>query len=71
MLVPERRYVDRVVYTESHDEVADGTARVPSEVAASNADGRAAQKLAALGAALVLTSPGIPMLFQGPRVLGR
>jgi len=60
---------DRVVYTESHDEVANGKARVPSEVAANNADGWAAQKLATLGAALVLTTPGIPMLFQGQEFL--
>lgn len=60
---------DRVIYTESHDEVANGKARVPSEVATHNADGWAAQKLATLGAALTLTSPGIPMLFQGQEFL--
>ncbi len=60
---------DRVIYTESHDEVANGKARVPSEVMASNADGWHAQKLSTLGAALVLTTPGIPMLFQGQEFL--
>ncbi|MGC1208677.1 MAG: alpha-amylase family glycosyl hydrolase [Ornithinimicrobium sp.] len=60
---------DRVVYTESHDEVANGKARVPSEVMAGNADGWHSQKLATLGAALVLTTPGIPMLFQGQEFL--
>ncbi|CAN5545042.1 alpha-amylase family glycosyl hydrolase [soil metagenome] len=60
---------DRVIYTESHDEVANGKARVPSEVMAANADGWHSQKLATLGAALVLTTPGIPMIFQGQEFL--
>ncbi len=60
---------DRVIYTESHDEVANGKARVPSEVMAGNTDGWHSQKLATLGAALVLTTPGIPMLFQGQEFL--
>ena len=60
---------ERVVYTESHDEVANGQARVPEEIDADDAEGWAAQKRAALGAALVFTAPGIPMLFQGQEVL--
>ncbi|WP_238443929.1 alpha-amylase family glycosyl hydrolase [Salsipaludibacter albus] len=59
----------RVVYTESHDEVANGKARIPSEVDGDNPTGWHAQKRAALGLALVLTSPGIPMLFQGQEFL--
>ncbi|MCE0487807.1 alpha-amylase family glycosyl hydrolase [Ornithinimicrobium sediminis] len=59
----------RVVYTESHDEVANGSARVPHEIAATDSSGWAAQKRATLGAALVLTAPGIPMLFQGQEFL--
>lgn len=59
----------RVVYTESHDEVANGKARVPSEVDPENADTVYAQKRATLGSALVLTAPGIPMLFQGQEFL--
>jgi 1,4-alpha-glucan branching enzyme len=60
---------DRVVYTESHDEVANGSARIPTEVAPDNPAGWAAQKRATLGAALVLTAPGLPMLFQGQEFL--
>ncbi len=59
----------RVIYTESHDEVANGKARVPEEVDGDNPSGWAAQKRATLGAALVLTSPGIPMVFQGQEFL--
>ncbi|QEF99278.1 1,4-alpha-glucan branching enzyme GlgB [Stieleria maiorica] len=59
----------RVVYTESHDEVANGKSRIPSEVDQSNTDAWHAQKRATLGLALVLTAPGIPMLFQGQEFL--
>jgi 1,4-alpha-glucan branching enzyme len=59
----------RVIYTESHDEVANGQARVATEVDADNPTGWPAQKRSTLGAALVLTSPGIPMLFQGQEFL--
>ena len=59
----------RVIYTESHDEVANGKARVPLEVAPDDTSGELAQKLATLGAATLLTSPGIPMLFMGQEFL--
>ncbi len=59
----------RVVYTESHDEVANGRARVPHEVDPSDPTGWYAQKRSTLGAAFVLTAPGIPMLFQGQEFL--
>ncbi|MFK5633566.1 alpha-amylase family glycosyl hydrolase [Ornithinimicrobium sp. LYQ103] len=60
---------DRVIYIESHDEVANGKARVTSEVRGDNPSGWDAQKRATLGAALVLTAPGMPMLFQGQEFL--
>ncbi len=59
----------RVIYTESHDEVANGQARVPEEIWPGNADSWAAKKRSTLGAALVMTAPGIPMLFQGQEFL--
>lgn len=59
----------RVIYTESHDEVANGRARVVSEVDPDDPTGWYAQKRSTVGAALVLTSPGIPMLFQGQEFL--
>jgi 1,4-alpha-glucan branching enzyme len=59
----------RVIYTESHDEVANGKARVPEEIAPGRADNLFASKRAALGAALVFTAPGIPMIFQGQEFL--
>ena len=59
----------RVVYSESHDEVANGKARVPQEVNPDDPLGWHAQKRSALAAALVFTAPGIPMLFQGQEFL--
>ncbi len=59
----------RVIYTESHDEVANGKARVPQEINPHDPTGWWAQKRSTLGAALTLTSPGIPMLFQGQEFL--
>jgi len=60
---------ERVIYTESHDEVANGKARVPEEVDPGKASSWAARKKSALGAALVFTAPGIPMIFQGQEFL--
>lgn len=59
----------RVIYTESHDEVANGKARVPEEVDPGNASSWAAKKKSVLGASLVFTAPGIPMIFQGQEFL--
>ncbi len=59
----------RVVYTESHDEVANGKARIPHEIAPDDPGHWAAQKRSTLGAALMFTAPGIPMLFQGQEFL--
>jgi len=59
----------RVIYTESHDEVANGKARVPAEIDPSDSTNWYAQKRSTLGAALVFTAAGIPMLFQGQEFL--
>ncbi len=59
----------RVIYTESHDEVANGKSRVPSEIWQENAGSWWAKKRSTLGAAVVFTSPGIPMIFQGQEFL--
>jgi 1,4-alpha-glucan branching enzyme len=59
----------RVNYSESHDEVSNGKARVPQEISRDDPDGWFAQKRSTLAAAIVLTAPGIPMLFQGQEFL--
>ena len=60
---------DRVIYSESHDEVANGQARVPQEINPQDPKGWYAQKRSTLAAAMVFTAPGIPMLFQGQEFL--
>lgn len=59
----------RVVYSESHDEVANGKQRVPSEIDADDPAAPVAQKRSTLAAAVAMTAPGIPMIFQGQEFL--
>ena len=59
----------RIIYTESHDAIANGRARVPEEIWPGKADSWFSRKRSTLGAALVLTSPGIPMIFEGQELL--
>jgi 1,4-alpha-glucan branching enzyme len=54
-----------VIYTESHDEVANGSARMVTEIDPENPEAQHAVARALLGIGLVLTAPGVPMLFQG------
>ncbi len=61
--------VQRVIYTESHDEVNNGHSRVPEEIWPGNAGSWASKKRSTLGAGLVMTSPGVPMIFQGQEIL--
>ncbi|MBC7659920.1 MAG: alpha amylase C-terminal domain-containing protein [Chitinophagaceae bacterium] len=59
----------RVIYTESHDEVANGQSRVPEAIWPGNAQSYPSQKRSTLGAAITMTSPGIPMIFEGQEFL--
>ena len=59
----------RIIYTESHDEVANGRSRVPEEIWPGKVDSWFSKKRSTLGGALVLTSPGIPMIFEGQELL--
>ncbi len=60
---------ERVVFTESHDEVANGNQRIPSMIDGAHPDSLAARKRSTLGAAVALTAPGVPMLFMGQELL--
>lgn len=62
-------FCQRVIYSESHDEVANGHQRVTSEILANQPRGHLARKRATLAACLVFSSPGIPMVFQGQEFL--
>ena len=59
----------RVIYTESHDDVANDRVRLPEAIKPGDAGSWWSEKRATLGSALVLTTPGIPMLFQGQELL--
>lgn len=60
----------RVIYTESHDEVANGKARIVEDIApGQDGENYYAEKRALLGIAMMMTAPGIPMLFQGQAIL--
>jgi len=65
----DRDVFRRVIFTESHDEVANGRARVPEEIWPGNVKSWFSEKRSTLAGALVLTSPGIPMIFQGQELL--
>ena len=61
--------IQRVIYSESHDSVANGRARLPQEIDQGNAGSYYAQKRSTLAAGITLTTPGIPMLFEGQEFL--
>jgi len=60
---------ERIIFTESHDEVANGKQRIPEMITPGNAGSLAARQRSTLGAVVALTSPGIPMLFMGQEML--
>jgi 1,4-alpha-glucan branching enzyme len=59
----------RVIGTENHDADANGSQRVPEAIWPGSAGSWYARKRSTAGAAIALTSPGIPMLFQGQEFL--
>jgi 1,4-alpha-glucan branching enzyme len=62
-------WLQRTIYTESHDEVANGRSRVPQEIDPGNPGSYWARKRSTLGAAITMTAPGVPMIFQGQEIL--
>jgi 1,4-alpha-glucan branching enzyme len=64
-----RRYngdaFQRIIYTDSHDSAANGSARLNEIIAPGKATGLFARQQGLIAATLLLTAPGIPMLFQG------
>jgi 1,4-alpha-glucan branching enzyme len=56
---------ERVVYTDDHDQDANGRQRMPSMIAPSAPQGLLARQVTTLGAGVVFTTPGIPMIFMG------
>jgi len=64
------RAFSTVKYSESHDDVANGSKRLNCEIDGDLVgDSYYAKKRSTLAAGITLTSPGIPMLFQGQEFL--
>ena len=61
----------RVIYTENHDQVGHplGQVRLPAMIDVNDHESVFAKKRSTLAAAIMLTSPGIPMIFQGQEML--
>lgn len=63
----------RVLYTETHDLTGSlngaGAQRLPKRINSADPNGFFARKRSMLGAAIVLSTPGIPMLFMGQEML--
>jgi len=61
----------RVIYTENHDQVGHppGQNRLPTMIDVNNHESVFAKKRSTLAAAIMLTAPGIPLIFQGQEML--
>jgi 1,4-alpha-glucan branching enzyme len=61
----------RVIYSENHDQVGHppGQNRLPTIIDRNDHESVFAKKRSTLAAAIILTSPGIPMIFQGQEML--
>ncbi|HWT55468.1 MAG TPA: alpha-amylase family glycosyl hydrolase [Candidatus Microsaccharimonas sp.] len=55
----------RVIYSDSHDSSANGSARLSEQIDPGDASSIFARRRSLLASALTLTAPGIPMLLQG------
>lgn len=61
----------RVLFSEAHDYIAatHGRTRLPSAIHGDNPESIWARKRSLLAAGLVMTTPGVPMIFQGQELL--
>jgi 1,4-alpha-glucan branching enzyme len=56
---------ERIVYSDSHDSAANGSARLSEEISPGDPSSIYARKRCLIAAGIVLTAPGVPMLLQG------
>jgi 1,4-alpha-glucan branching enzyme len=59
----------RLLFTEDHDTVGNGGTRLPDAIDPANPTSWAARKRSILGAVMLLSAPGVPMLFMGQEAL--
>lgn len=59
----------RVIWLEDHDTVGNGGARLPTRINPGDPESWASRKRSILGGVMMMTTPGVPMLFQGQEAL--
>ena len=59
----------RLLFVEDHDTVGNGGARLPNKIDPSNPTSFWARRRAMLGGVLLLSAPGVPMIFMGEESL--
>jgi 1,4-alpha-glucan branching enzyme len=59
----------RLLFTEDHDTVGNGGSRLPNQIDPANPTSVSARKRSMAGAVMLLSSPGVPMLFMGQESL--
>ena len=62
-------HTERIIYVESHDEVANGKQRMSSSISPTTPGDYWARKRSTLAGGVTLFSPGIPFMFQGQEFL--
>jgi len=61
--------MQRLLYVESHDTAGNDGARLPVKIDAVDPTSYAARKRAMLAAGVLMTAPGVPMIFMGQEML--
>ena len=59
----------RIIYADSHDSAANGSARLVEVISPGKPDSLFARQQSIIAATILLTTPGIPMLFQGQELM--
>jgi 1,4-alpha-glucan branching enzyme len=59
----------RIIYSDSHDSASNGGARLSEQISPGDPTSLFARRRSLLAASIVLTAPGVPMLFQGQEFL--
>ncbi|HET9098343.1 MAG TPA: alpha-amylase family glycosyl hydrolase [Candidatus Saccharimonadales bacterium] len=60
---------ERILFIDSHDSAANGSSRFNSQIAPDNPQGLFARKQTILAAVMLMSTPGIPMIFQGQEIM--
>ena len=61
--------MQRLLYVESHDTAGNDGARLPVKIDAADPSSYAARKRGMLAAGVLMTAPGVPMIFMGQEML--